>query len=172
MIDPRGTRFSAVLTVLVLAAVIVTTPSPVATVLLSIQTMVFAMGAVLGPSMQPYGWIFRGLIRPRLSDPTELEDALPPQFAQAVGLGFAMCGLVSAMFSWTLGVWIFAGFALFAAALNAVFGFCLGCEIYLRIQRFLPEGAIPTGQRRMGEVAEPQWVGRAEVVDLTDHVKV
>lgn len=168
VIDPRGTRFSAAITVLVLAAVIVTTPSPIATILLSIQTLVFSMGAILGPGAQPYGWIFRALIRPRLSAPKEMEDALPPQFAQAVGLLFALVALVSAMFSWTMGVWIFAGFALFAAALNAVFGFCLGCEIYLRIQRFIPESAIPPGQRKLGAAAEPQWTGRAAVVDLTD----
>lgn len=168
MIDPRGTRFSAALTVIVLAAVIMTAPSPLATALLSLQTLVFAMGAILGPGAQPYGLLFRFLIRPRLKAPKEMEDALPPQFAQAVGLGFAFVALVSAMFAWTLGVWIFAGFALFAAALNAVFGFCLGCEIYLRIQRFIPESAIPTGQRRMGAAAEPQWTGRPSIIDLSD----
>lgn len=171
MIDPRGTRFSAAITVLVLAAVILTTPSPWATVLLSLQTLVFAMGAILGPSAQPYGWLFRTLIRPRLSAPKEMEDALPPQFAQAVGLGFALVALVSAMFVWPIGVWVFAGFALFAAALNAVFGFCLGCEIYLRVQRFIPDGAIPSGQRKMGAVAEPQWAGRASILDLTETTK-
>lgn len=171
MIDPRGTRFSAAITVLMLAAVIVLTPSPIATVLLSVQTMVFAMGAILGPSAQPYGWIFRWLVRPRLSAPKEMEDALPPQFAQAVGLAFALIALVCTMFSWTMGVWIFAGFALFAAALNAVFGFCLGCEIYLRIQRFIPDSAIPAGQRKMGAVSEPQWAGRASIVDLTESTK-
>lgn len=166
VIDPRGTRFSAAITVLVLAAVILTTPSPLATVLLSLQTMVFAMGAILGPSAQPYGWLFRSLIRPRLAAPREVEDALPPQFSQAIGLLFGMLALVSAMFAWSLGVWIFAGFALFAAALNAVFGFCLGCEIYLRIQRYIPDTAIPSGQRKMGDVAEPQWAGRPAIVDL------
>jgi Domain of unknown function (DUF4395) len=171
VIDPRGTRFSAAITVLVLAAVILTTPSPLATVLLSFQTMVFAMGAILGPSAQPYGWIFRKLIRPRLSPPKEMEDALPPQFAQAVGLGFALGAMVCALFVWPIGVLVFAGFALFAAALNAVFGFCLGCEVYLRIQRFIPDGAIPAGQRKMGAVAEPQWAGRASILDLTESTR-
>lgn len=168
MIDPRGTRFSAAITVLMLAAVIVTTPTPLSVVLLSIQTMVFAMGAILGPSAQPYGWFFRKAIRPRLSAPKEMEDALPPQFAQAVGLAFALVAGTSALFGWTLGVWIFAGFALFAAALNAVFGFCLGCEIYLRVQRFIPDYAIPSGQRKMDETTQPQWTGRASILDMTD----
>lgn len=172
MIDPRGTRFSAAITVMVLTAVILTTPSPLATVLLSIQTMIFAMGAILGPSAQPYGWVFRKLIRPRLSPPKEMEDALPPQFAQAVGLGFALGAMVCALFVWPIGVLVFAGFALFAAALNAVFGFCLGCEMYLRIQRFIPDSAIPAGQRKMGAVAEPQWAGRASILDMTESTRV
>lgn len=168
MIDPRGTRFSAAITVLVLALVILTAPGPVAGVLLAIQTMVFAMGAILGPSAQPYGWLFRLLVRPRLKAPSHMEDALPPQFAQGVGLFFALAASVSLLFAWTLGVWIFAGFALFAAALNAVFGFCLGCEVYLRIQRFLPESAIPAGQRRLDESAQPQWTARPGAIDITD----
>lgn len=168
VIDPRGTRFSAVLTVLVLAAVIATTPQPLSTVLLSIQAFIFAIGAILGPSATPYSWIYRKLVAPRLAPPKEMEDALPPQFAQAVGLLFSLIAVVAAMFTWTVGVWIFAGFALFAAALNAVFGFCLGCEVYLRIQRFIPDSAIPPGQRKMGAAAAPQWTGRASVVDITD----
>jgi hypothetical protein len=168
VIDPRGTRFSAAVTVLVLAGVIVTTPSPVAAMLLAVQTMAFAMGAILGPSTQPYGWLFRTLVRPRLKAPSHMEDALPPQFAQAVGLAFALAASVSMLLAWPLGVWIFAGFALFAAALNALFGFCLGCEIYVRIQRFLPEGAIPSGQRRLDASAQPQWTPRAEAVDVND----
>lgn len=169
MIDPRGTRFSAALTVVMLAAVILLTPGPVAAMLLAVQTLVFAMGAILGPNLQPYGWLYRTFVRPRLQPPAHMEDALPPQFAQAVGLGFALGASVSMLFAWTLGVWIFAGFALFAAALNAVFGFCLGCEIYVRIQRFLPNGAIPPGQRRLDDSAQPQWTPRAEAVDIPEN---
>lgn len=144
MIDPRGTRFSAAITSLVLALVILTTPGPAAGVLISLQTLVFAFGAILGPGSQPYGWLFKTLIRPRLGAPSHTEDALPPQFAQAVGLFFALAASVSMLFAWTLGVWILAGFALFAAALNAIFGFCLGCEVYLRVRRFIPPPAVPS----------------------------
>ena len=33
---------------------------------------------------------------------------------------------------------ISAGFALVAAFLNAAFGFCLGCQMYLLIRRWAP----------------------------------
>ncbi len=35
------------------------------------------------------------------------------------------------------------GFALAAALLNAVFGFCLGCEMYLLIRRIAPARSTP-----------------------------
>ncbi|MEZ5185145.1 MAG: DUF4395 domain-containing protein [Candidatus Nanopelagicales bacterium] len=144
MIDPRGTRFSAAITSLVLALVIVTVPGPVAAAALSVQTLVFAFGAILGPSAQPYGWLFKRWVRPRLKAPAHMEEPLPPQFAQAVGLLFALAASVSMLFAWTLGVWIFAGFALLAAVLNAALGFCLGCEVYLRIRKFLPTRQVVT----------------------------
>lgn len=170
MIDPRGTRFSAAITTVVLALVILTAPGSVAGVLIALQTMVFAFGAILGPSAQPYGLIFKKLVRPRLGRPDHMEEPLPPQFAQAVGLVFGLGASTSMLFGWTLGVWIFAGFAMFAAALNAVFGFCLGCEVYLRIRSFIPEGALPPSAR--STTPEPQWAGRAEAIDLTDRARV
>jgi hypothetical protein len=133
-IDPRGPRFSASLTSVVLALVLVT-PTPVAVLLLAFQTVVFAIGSVRGIQHTPYAWLFRTVIRPRLGAPRELEDARPPRFAQAVGLGFAVVGLLGFATGLTLLALVATGFALAAALLNAVFGFCLGCEIYLLLQR-------------------------------------
>ena len=84
-IDPRGPRFAAALTAVVLAAVLLTGP----VWLLAVQAVLFAIGAFAGPGAQPYAWLFRPLVRPRLGPPAELEDPRPPRFAQAVGLGFA-----------------------------------------------------------------------------------
>jgi len=133
-IDPRGPRFSASLTSVVLALVLVT-PTPVAVLLLAFQTVVFAIGSVRGIQHTPYAWLFRTVIRPRLGAPRELEDARPPRLAQAVGLGFAVVGLLGFATGLTLLALVATGFALAAALLNAVFGFCLGCEIYLLLQR-------------------------------------
>lgn len=155
MIDPRGIRFSAALTTVVLALVVLLAPGPAAAALISLQTIVFACGAILGPGAQPYGFLFRKLVRPRLAAPKHLEDPLPPQFAQAVGLFFALGASISMLLAWTVGVWVFAGFAMLAAALNAIFGFCLGCEMYLLIRRVIPVTAMPEPQ------TEP-------LLDLTD----
>jgi len=134
-IDPRGPRFTAAVTALVLAVVLLTAPSGLATALLGVQAALFAVGAVLGVQHTPLGWVFRTVVRPRLGAPDELEDAAPPRFAQGVGLGFALVGLVGFLAGLDLLGLIATGLALVAALLNAVFGLCLGCEMYLLIRR-------------------------------------
>ncbi|MFD4573273.1 DUF4395 domain-containing protein [Streptomyces sp. NPDC058417] len=130
-IDVRGPRFGATVTAVVLAVVLITA-NPW---LLAWQTLAFALGAAGGVGRSPYGWAFRVAVRPRLGPPTEFEAPEPPRFAQAVGLVFAALGLVG----FTLGPqWLgFAatGAALAAAFLNAAFGYCLGCEMYLLLRR-------------------------------------
>ena len=44
---------------------------------------------------------------------------------------------------------VFAAFALAAAFLNAVFDFCLGCHMYLLIQRIRP-AAVSAGRTQGG----------------------
>jgi hypothetical protein len=130
-IDARGPRFGAVITTIVLALTLLTLPSTLSLVLLSLQTVVFAIGAFVGVHAQPYGALFRTVVRPRLGAPTRLEDPAPPRFAQAVGLGFAVVGLVGLLTGATAVAYVAVGFALAAAFLNAAFDFCLGCEMYL-----------------------------------------
>ncbi|MEV7323186.1 DUF4395 domain-containing protein [Streptomyces sp. NPDC093970] len=130
-IDARGPRFAAAVTTVVLAAALITT-SPW---ILAWQTLAFAVGAAAGVSRSPYGWLFRKAVRPRLAPATEFEPPEPPRFAQAVGLVFAGLGLVG------FGVgpaWLglaATGLALAAAFLNAAFGYCLGCEVFLLVRR-------------------------------------
>ena len=130
-VDPRGLRFAAALTTVVLALTLVlNNPWP-----LAIQAVVFAISVAFGVSASPYGRLFKRLIRPRLGPPKELEDATPPRVAQLVGLVFAVLGLIGYLTgAEVLGV-IATGFALVAAFVNAAVGLCLGCEAYLLIQR-------------------------------------
>jgi len=130
-IDPRGPRFTASVTLVVFAVVLLTAPAPAGIVLLAVQTAFFAIGAGRGVQYTPTAYVFKKLIRPRLAAPAHLEDAAPPRFAQAVGLFFSAAALTAFLVDATLLGQIFSGFALAAATLNAVFGFCLGCELYL-----------------------------------------
>jgi hypothetical protein len=136
-VDPRGPRFAAILTTIVLAVVLVTQWWP----LLAIQTVVFAIGAFVGLKPAPYSLVYRYLVAPRLSPTTEREDAAPLRFAQAVGFVFALVGTIGFAVGITpLGI-VATAFALFAAFLNAAFNFCLGCEMFLLIKRFSPARA-------------------------------
>ena len=130
-IDPRGPRFGAAITTVVLAIIVLTIPSSIALVLLGIQTVVFALGAFVGLHAQPYGILYRKLVAPKLGKPTALEAIEPPQFAQFVGFLFAATGLIALLLGAEVVATIAVGFALGAAFLNAAFNFCLGCEMYL-----------------------------------------
>jgi len=133
-IDPRGPQFTAALTAAVLAGV-GSSRTPVDVVLLAAQAVLFAVGALRGVQATPHAWLFRTLVRPHLAPPTEWEDPAPPRFAQAVGLAFAVVGLVALLAGATVVGQVAVGAALVAALLNAVFAFCLGCEVYLIARR-------------------------------------
>jgi len=134
-VDPRGQRFGAVLSTVVLIVVLVTG----SWALLAAQAVVFATSTFLGLRYAPYGLIYKKFVRPRIGPPRELEAAGPPRFAQGVGFGFAVVGVVGYAFGNGWGItWLgilATAFALGAAFLNAAFGFCLGCEMYVLIQR-------------------------------------
>src|SRR3954471_16965609 len=130
-IDPRGARFAAALTTVVLAVALLLSPSTSTVVLLALQAVVFGIGVTRGVQRTPYAWLFKTAVRPRLGAPTELEDAAPPRFAQTVGLVFAVVALAGYLVGADLLGAVATGFALAAAFLNAAFGFCLGCEMYL-----------------------------------------
>jgi hypothetical protein len=133
-IDPRGPQVAAGLTAVVLVGVLLL-PSPANVVLLAAQAVLFAVGAVRGVQRTPHAWLFRTLVRPRLAPPTEWEAPEPPRFAQAVGLAFAVVGLVALLSGATVLGQVAVGAALVAALLNAFFAFCLGCEVYLLARR-------------------------------------
>lgn len=134
-IDPRGQRFAATLTTGVLIVALLAAPSPLSVVLLGWQLTAFGIGATAGPARTPYAWVFRTLVRPRLGQPRELEDPRPPQFAQTVGLAFTVVALAGYATGLPLLGAVATGMALAAAFLNAAFGFCLGCELYLLLRR-------------------------------------
>jgi hypothetical protein len=130
-IDARGPRFSAALTAIVLAVALVSGSIWIAV----IQAIVFAIGAFKGPQFTPYAFIYRKLIKPRLKSPLRTEDVRPPQFAQSIGLAFAIVAIVGAATGSSVVFSVAVAAALAAAFLNAAFDFCLGCQVYLILTR-------------------------------------
>jgi len=133
-IDARGPRFGAAITTVVLAVVLVTGSGW----LLFAQTLVFAVGALAGLRYAPYGLLYRYLVRPRLGPPSKTEAEAPPRFAQGVGMVIAGIGTIGFAAGVTVLGMVFAALALAAAFLNAAFDLCLGCHMYLLIQRIRP----------------------------------
>ena len=131
VIDARGPRFGAVITSAVLATALATSNLWV----IVAQAIVFAIGAFRGPQFTPYALIFKKIVKPRLNSAVVTEDVRPPQFAQSVGLIFALVAIAGSI-SGISGLFVVAvSFALAAAFLNAAFNFCLGCEMYLLLLR-------------------------------------
>ncbi len=141
-IDPRGPRFGAAVTVVFLAAALILGPG-LGLIPLVIQAIAFGLGALLGLQFQPWGWIYRTAVRPRLGPPSEWEDPRPPRFAQLVGLIFAVVGIAGSLLGVSWLYYVAVAFTLIAAILNSVFDFCLGCEIYLRFKRLSSRPVVP-----------------------------
>ena len=131
IIDARGPRFGAVITTFVLAAALATNN----VWFIVVQAIAFAIGAFKGPQFTPQAFIYKTFVKPRLKGEVPAEDVRPPQFAQSVGLLFALVAIAGATTGVDLLFTIAVAFALGAAFLNAAFNFCLGCEIYLLLLR-------------------------------------
>jgi hypothetical protein len=137
-IDPRSPRFGAGITAVLLLVVIglnLAGATIASVVLFAAITALFAWGAFAGIRQHPYGALFRKLVRPRLAAPTELEDPIPPTFAQGVGFVITLVGLVLGLLGIPYAIVIAASAAFIAAFLNSVFAYCLGCQIYLLLVR-------------------------------------
>lgn len=151
-IDPRGPRFAAGITsaLLLIATFLgltgLSTSAELATatlaqraldpafLLLLVIALLF-LWAVASPRTAPWGVLYRKVVQPRLTPPTELEDPRPPRFAQGVGLFVVGVGLVLHLLGVPWALPIAAALAFVAAFLNAAFGLCLGCQLYLLLQR-------------------------------------
>ena len=144
-IDPRGPRFGAAITAVLMVLVIYLSLAP-DTVDLALGIMVFSVsmfvfGTALGPAKHPYSYIYKYLVRPALKPPTALENATPVHFAQFVGLIVTGSGLVLHLLGVAYALPVAAAAAFTAAFLNAVFAYCLGCQMYLGLKRL---GVIPS----------------------------
>jgi hypothetical protein len=129
-LDPRGPRFAAAITSVVLVVVLVTGNGWLALA----QAVVFAMGAA-SIRYAPYPLLYRWLIAPRLAPPAEREPAEPVRFSQALGFVFLTVGAAGYLAGSAAVGLVATALGLIAAFLNAAFGLCLGCELYLLLRR-------------------------------------
>ncbi len=126
MIDPRGHRFGAGLSAIVLlAAFALNAPILVAIALLSIGT-----SAVFGLRWSVYAAIWRRIVRVLSLPPTTPEHEYPPRFAQTLGSVALIVSLAAFVAGASTAGWVFAFAVAGLQTLLAVTGYCLGCRLY------------------------------------------
>ncbi len=135
LIDPRGYRFGAAVTLVVAIVGLMLGASTAGIIVVAVLFAMFLPGATVGPQRTIQSALFKRFVRPRIAAPTEMESFRPPRFAQQMGLGFSALALIFGLLNAPVGFFIFVGFVTAASFLNSVFGFCLGCEIYLIVKR-------------------------------------
>lgn len=147
-VDARVPRFTASVTMTVLATVLIVSLFNVraAGAILAAQGIVFAIGAIAGPLRHPYGRIFSSLVAPRLSPPRKYEPVQLLRFSQLIGLIFAVVGVA--------GFWLgvptlgraATGIATFAAFMRAAFEICLSRRLFGLTHRLMGKGKPPCCQ--------------------------
>ena len=138
-LDPRGPRFGAGITSILMVLVIYFSVAPetvnIALFIMAFAVVMFTFGSLLGPAKHPYSYLYKFTLRKLLKDPTELEAPKPVHFAQVVGLIVTGTGLVLHILAVPNALPIAAAAAFIAAFMNAVFAYCLGCQMYLGVKR-------------------------------------
>lgn len=126
MIDPRGHRFGAAASCLLLiGSALLNAPIGVALALLSI-----GVSAVFGLRYSIYGVVWRRVATALRLPRTEPEHEFPPRFAQTLGSAALSLAVVAFAAGAPVVGW---GLALAVAGLQALLaltGYCLGCRLY------------------------------------------
>lgn len=148
-IDPRGPRTNQAVLACALLLGFATDQRWVAPLFAG----VLLLGAAFGPKWGPVLRFYQVVIRPRLAAPTELEDPRPPRFAASVGVVFLVASTIAfalgaVTVGWTLSLMVAA-----LAALAAITGLCVGCEMYVMYVRLRGGVRIVTVERELHDGA-------------------
>lgn len=126
MIDPRGHRFGAgVSAVILIVAAITGTPWLVAVALVSI-----GVSAAFGLRYSIYGIVWRRIAAAAGLGKVEPEHEYPPRFAQVLGSTALTLALIAFLAGATTLGWVFTLAVAALQTLLAVTGYCLGCRLY------------------------------------------
>ena len=149
-IDPRGHRFGAGLSsLLLIVAAVANAPWLVVVALLSI-----GVSAAFGLRYSIYGAIWRRIVRVARLGPAEPEHEYPPRFAQVLGSTALTLSLIAFVAGIPALGWVLALAVAGLQGLLAVTGYCLGCRLYF-LRWWIPDvltriwtrrGAAPTSQ--------------------------
>lgn len=136
-VDARIPRFTATVTLAVMltALAVAAVNTRAAAVILAIQAVVFAIGALGGPRRHPYGMVFSQFLAGDSASTTPGEDVSLLKFSQSIGFVVSTVGVIGfASGHPALGA-AAIGFAAFAAFMRAAFGICLARRAHTLVQR-------------------------------------
>ena len=101
----------------------------------------FIVRVAAGPRLSPLALLVTKVIVPKFKLPYEPVPGPPKRFAATMGIGFTVTALILEFgFGYTVAAYIALGMLIFAAGLETVFGFCLGCRIFAILMK---TGIIP-----------------------------
>ena len=127
LIDPRGHRFGAGVSVVLLTlAYLLNLPVVVGAVAVAL-----AVSAIFGTRYSALGRPWPSVRRAlNIAPPKELEGEYPPRFAQALGSVVLAVAIVLFLVGEATLAWLPVGLVVGLQTLLAVTGFCLGCRLY------------------------------------------
>lgn len=100
----------------------------------------FVARVLTGPTLSPLGQFVTRVVTPRIGANGRLVPGPPKRFAQGIGATLSVGALVSLALGSPGGAVILVAGITFAATLESVFAYCLGCVIFNRLMRW---GVIP-----------------------------
>ncbi len=101
----------------------------------------FIARVLAGPRISPLALLATRVIVPRLRLPYDPVPGPPKRFAAAMGVGFSVTALILEFgFGYTTAAYSVLGMLIFAAGLESVLGFCLGCRVFAILMK---TGIIP-----------------------------
>ena len=152
-IDPRGQRFGAGVSVVILVVAFVTGWFWLASLVGLNLLVASAFGSRLFLPGRPWP-----IIRTTLKlGPTEPEHEYPPRFAQALGGIFIALGTILYVVGLTPAGWLLVGAVAALQTLLAATGYCVGCKLYF-LRWYVPAAFAKLFKRndeRLG-IAVPQ----------------
>ncbi len=125
-IDPRGQRFGAGVSAVVLAIAFVI-DLPWLAILVGLN---LAVSSAFGTRLFLPGRAWPLVRRALRLGPTEPEHEYPPRFAQALGATFLGLAAIAFVAGASVAGWLLAGAVFALQALLAVTGICVGCRLY------------------------------------------
>ena len=126
MIDPRGHRFGAGVSAILLIGAFLTG----ATWLVPIVLLSIGVSAAFGLKYSIYGVVWRRIAKTLALPKVEPEHEYPPRFAQVLGSVALILSLLAFAVGATTLAWVFALAVAGLQTLLATTGYCLGCKLY------------------------------------------